>query len=180
MKIQKNALRLITVAASVAVMPATLAAQRAAPVEFQLSAGGTALTSKSAQLHTGGGHAQAAVLLRTPLHLIDQIRLDGSYHSLPGKAFPTQIIPDAGLVILSASAVKQLYQAASVRPYVLAGVGTYNMNQGGGRESHFGVNGGLGVRFPMGPVGGFLESRFHHVFTGQPNDFIPVSFGVAF
>jgi hypothetical protein len=171
---------LAAVVATVAVAPLSAEGQGARRVEFELSGGGTALTSESAELHTGGAHAQAALLFATPIRLIDQFRVDGSYHSLPGKAFPTLIVPDAGLVVLSASAIKHVLPFASVRPYVLAGVGTYNMDQGGGRESHFGVNGGVGLRFPMGPVGGFLESRFHHVFTGKPNDFIPVSFGVAF
>jgi hypothetical protein len=147
--------------------------------ELLVSAGITTLTSKSAQLHEGGAHAEGAVLLRTALPGANYVRLDASYHSLPGKAFTTQNVPDAGLVVLSASAVQQLLIHSAVRPYVMAGVGMYNMDQGGGRESHFGVTGGFGLRSPLGKIGGFVESRFHHVYTGAPNDFIPLSLGLS-
>ena len=53
-------------------------------------------------------------------------------------------------------------------------------------KSGFGLNGGIGFRFPLGGMSTFLEGRYHYIMTkddnqGVPNTaFIPISFGVMF
>ena len=67
------------------------------------------------------------------------------------------------------------------RPYLSAGVGTIGIDQGSRRESHLIFAGGAGVVLPrIGRLFPFSEGRFHHAMTGAPNDFIPLSLGVAF
>ena len=82
----------------------------------------------------------------------------------------------------------------SVRPYLIGGLGLYrltaSLKDGSGltvsdSENGFGFSGGAGLRFG-GPVGVFVEARFHQ-FSVTPKGgdkstsrFIPVSIGVAF
>lgn len=96
---------------------------------------------------------------------------------------------------------------SGLRPYVIGGVGVYNVNQdfdiefsggeGGGAisgsedETAFGLNGGAGLDFPLGRLRGFIEARYHFVFTDFPDletgedggrraSFVPVVFGLRF
>ena len=59
-----------------------------------------------------------------------------------------------------------------VSPYLLAGVGGYNVKTdvngtGGGTDSNtrFGVNGGAGISAQLGQLGLFVQARFDNVFT---------------
>ena len=79
----------------------------------------------------------------------------------------------------------------ALRPYLLGGVGVYNLRGSfdftpinptrSSSETHFGVNGGLGLDFQLGGVATFVEARYNSVFTDGPNtNFVPVSVGVRF
>lgn len=80
-----------------------------------------------------------------------------------------------------------------VRPYVIGGVGAYNVKASfeaseGGESIEFsddqtkvGLNGGAGLRFSLGTIGTFVEARYHMVFVeGERVSFLPISFGVEF
>jgi opacity protein-like surface antigen len=85
-----------------------------------------------------------------------------------------------------------------VRPYVLAGVGAFNIREaiaaaalGGSVETltstKVGLDGGAGLSFRMGRISGFLESRFQNVYTRDAGlinpksiQSIPVTFGIVF
>lgn len=96
---------------------------------------------------------------------------------------------------------------SGLRPYVIGGVGVYNVNrdfdiefsggEGGGAisgsedETAFGLNGGAGLDFPLGRLRGFIEARYHFVLTdfgdpefeeegGQRTSFVPIVFGLRF
>ena len=48
-------------------------------------------------------------------------------------------------------------------------------------ETKAGLHGGAGLSFPLGGIDGYVEARFHSVFTEESNtNFIPVVFGVRF
>lgn len=86
--------------------------------------------------------------------------------------------------------------------YVIGGVGLYGSYVRGtdqqgfnfdntSTQTNFGVNGGLGYRFPLTDMTAFVEARLHYVFTnsntfGDPNyqpgnaSFIPITFGISF
>lgn len=92
------------------------------------------------------------------------------------------------------SALYHLNGGNGVRPYVIGGLGLYeltaSLTDGSGistsdSESGFGVNGGIGLRVG-GPVAFFVEARFHQ-FSITPTGgvkstsrFIPVTVGVSF
>lgn len=98
------------------------------------------------------------------------------------------------VLYVGASALYQLSDGSGVRPYLIGGLGLYELtatlkDQGGvstsDSESGFGFNGGAGIRFG-GAVGFFIEARFHQ-FSITPNggekstsQFIPVSLGLSF
>lgn len=82
-----------------------------------------------------------------------------------------------------------------IRPYIVAGVGAYNLKTeitGGATESsqsdtQFGVNGGGGVLFKLGSlISAFVEGRVENVYskegfvTADQIQVVPVTFGVVF
>jgi hypothetical protein len=74
---------------------------------------------------------------------------------------------------------------ASVRPYVMAGVGVYEYKLVGndvpsGLEgvTDFGLNGGIGMTYQLEDFGIFGEARIHNVFAeGMDLQYIPVMLG---
>jgi hypothetical protein len=77
--------------------------------------------------------------------------------------------------------------ASMFRPYVIGGVGGYNLKQTGtgavtGSTTKFGVNGGAGFDVTSkSNVGFFVEGRFHNIFISNANiNFVNVDAGVRF
>jgi hypothetical protein len=91
-----------------------------------------------------------------------------------------------------------LIKAGPIRPYVLAGVGAFNMKDvvsaattGGAEQTYtstnFGIDGGAGLAFKLGPITGFAETRLQNVYTKENGlvdtksiQSFPVSFGIVF
>jgi opacity protein-like surface antigen len=83
-------------------------------------------------------------------------------------------------------------EESTVRPYIIAGGGVYNVKTTGSDNvgtvvgtdnstTKFGINAGAGFDFKAGSAGLFIEGRFHDVFTDGPNlKFIPITVGVRF
>jgi hypothetical protein len=69
---------------------------------------------------------------------------------------------------------------ARLQPYLLAGAGSYSTEYGGGREWHFGLSGGGGLRFRLGSASAFAETRVHEITDGSTPLLAPVSFGLRF
>ena len=86
-----------------------------------------------------------------------------------------------------------------IRPYVTASLGAFNVkgqaNDSTGvsvsnSQTHFGIDGGAGVKFGMGHAHGFVEARLENVYTEagwnpaaanlKNARFIPVTFGLSF
>ena len=90
-------------------------------------------------------------------------------------------VPGADLVALTGNLVWRFRgeHPSSFEPYVIAGVGAYLKFS----EQRFGLNGGVGVRQPVGPVRLFAEVRYHRV-TRQFDEardadtLVPLSVGV--
>ncbi len=79
---------------------------------------------------------------------------------------------------------------STVRPYVLGGLGLYNIKLSadiaGGTfnsdgDTNAGLNAGAGLDFALSGLATFVEARFHSVFTdGRNTNFVPVVFGIRF
>jgi opacity protein-like surface antigen len=85
-----------------------------------------------------------------------------------------------------ASLVYSFQTSGSVMPYVLAGLGYYNVKFdipgfGSADESKVGFGGGAGLGFPMGSASLFVEARYMNIATsGSAWTFFPIIVGVSF
>lgn len=96
-----------------------------------------------------------------------------------------------------ANAILPIPTASTIRPYFIGGLGVFRVTakakvafsgSGGSvsaseseSQTKLGLNGGMGVEFPVRSVRAFAEARFHSVFTEDENaNFIPLTVGVRF
>ena len=113
-----------------------------------------------------------------------RLAIDESQVGIPGTQ---QIL--SGLANLQISVLP----LGPVRPYVVAGLGVYNLKtetEGvtptSVSKTHFGINGGAGVALHLGMINGFIEGRVDNVYTEEGAidanqvQFIPVTFGLTF
>ncbi len=110
------------------------------------------------------------------------LRVGGSYGqtSHDGVGGNTKII--GGMV----SVIYPFQTAGSVKPYVIGGVGYYNVKiditgLGEADESKVGFGGGAGLRFPLTSATLSVEARYMNISTsGSALTFIPIMVGVSF
>ena len=113
-----------------------------------------------------------------------RLAIDESQVGIPGTQ---QIL--SGLANLQVSVLP----LGPVRPYVVAGLGAYNLKtetEGvtptSESKTHFGINGGAGVALHLGMINGFIEGRVDNVYTEEGAidanqvQFVPVTFGLTF
>jgi outer membrane protein with beta-barrel domain len=113
------------------------------------------------------------------------IRVEGSYSQTSHKAGisgNSKIIGGMADVVYAFGT-----SAASMRPYVLGGIGFYNVKFTGTgssvSESKVGFGGGAGVAFKLGTGGSrvFVEGKYVSVSTtGSSTTFLPVRAGIRF
>lgn len=118
------------------------------------------------------------------------LRFDIMYHSLGGKTTEFGNIEiegeDASIIAGAANAVLNFTTEGGIRPYVIGGLGVYNIDAGDESSTKFGLNAGGGLDFQLSGFNTFLEARFHRVFTDEDEDgvdgltLIPIVFGIRF
>lgn len=125
---------------------------------------------------------------------VGKVRLGTSGAEVSGADGTSEILGGLGNVTLQ-------FPAGPIRPYVLAGVGAFNVKNsltgltGTGAaaqpedvsETNFGINGGAGLLLRLGGVEAFLEARVANVYTKRERfgnlksvQFVPVTFGLLF
>lgn len=169
-------------AAAAGTADAQLAGSRA--VSFGIAGGATVPLGDAADLHDVGFNLMGLVNVQ-PAFLPVGARFDVMYHSLGGKGseLPGSLTSDLNVLAGTANAVLTVSNTGTVRPYVLGGVGVYNLDTDGVTESvtKFGLNGGGGIEFGLGGFNAFVEARLHSVFTDESNtNLVPVVFGLRF
>jgi len=166
-------------------------------------AGGVVIprTSGSARELESGLHGQAFALLKLPAGL-PAIRLNVDYaHMQFGKpttstgATNVSNVDGARTLLDGVAGIHLDLLHGPVRPYVIAGVGAFNVRDvlettAADRtvtSTNFGVDGGAGIAFKLGPIDGFLETRLQNVYTRDKGlvdtksiQSFPVSFGITF
>jgi opacity protein-like surface antigen len=184
-------------------LPVAMHAQQAAPrvLSVGIGGGGTVPVGDFANdVKTGWnglGYFQYQPVAQGPWAVRAEAQLSGSKYT-------DDFLNDVGAVEGDELTNKVLYagvsalynvgpKAGSVRPYLIGGLGLYQLTASlktGGlstsdSESGFGFNGGAGVRIG-GTIGVFIETRFHQ-FSITPSggekatsQFIPVSIGITF
>lgn len=119
------------------------------------------------------------------------VRFDLMYHNLGGKT--TELGgglevegEDASILAGAANALVNFTTEGGIRPYLIGGVGVYNVDAGGDSETKFGLNGGGGLEFALSGFNTFLEARYHRIFFDEDESgvdglsLIPIVFGIRF
>ena len=108
-------------------------------------------------------------------------RVEGSYTQTSHDGFSGKTKLLGGMVSL----VYPFQTAGNIKPYVLAGIGVYNIKESvsDSSETKVGFGGGAGVRFPMSSMSLFVEARY--LTTGKAFGIakfsqLPITVGVSF
>ena len=167
---------------ALALLSQTTDAQSAKSETFTLSGGVTTPTSSVAPERVPGGHVQVGLAVRMQSVLSSRFQFSAGYHSLSGRPSPFRSgMPNPKVWIYTGSVVKDIGAIREFRPYLIAGVGTINIDEGTRRQSHLHVAGGAGfVLPPIGRARPFIEGRYIRVMGGSRPRFIPLSLGIAF
>lgn len=160
----------------------TLSAQSAKTASIGIAAGAT-LPFGDYTDSFNSGYNGTVFLGVTPYGSPIGLRLDGMYNKLSGKGG----IPDDRIIAGSANVVFNL-PGVGIRPYLIGGVGYYNVKQDENLGptadlNKVGFNGGAGAAFPLSGFSAFLEARLHYVPLDDPSvspTFVPVTFGIVF
>ncbi|MBA2459230.1 MAG: outer membrane beta-barrel protein [Gemmatimonadales bacterium] len=161
--------------AAVAVAALASAAPMAAQVRFGAGGGPTFI------LEDGGGtdfHAMGTLAFGGSAGRPLSFRVDGMY----------QLGDAANLLIGTGNAVYSfdVSEETRFRPYLIGGVGVYNVNPDSDladSSTEFGINAGAGFTVPIGQgtTRLFGEARFHNIFTeGSSTNILPITVGVMF
>ncbi|HEX6630845.1 MAG TPA: outer membrane beta-barrel protein [Gemmatimonadaceae bacterium] len=205
-------MRMVKAAAlGLAVMAGTAGAQDmglARTVSFGIAAGATVPTGDVADFESTGFNVMGTLGIQ-PIAMPVGLRFDVAYHSLSGEDFGDvvtrrlrpnlkttgpvpnrQVVPggdfgsapDLHIWAGTANAVLTVSNTAGIKPYVLGGVGLYNIGcDGCESETKFGLNGGGGLEFGLSGFNTFVEARFQSIFTEDSNtNIIPIVFGIRF
>jgi opacity protein-like surface antigen len=180
-------------------------------VSFGIAAGATVPTGDVSD-GWGTGFNVMGTLGLQPVAMPVGLRFDVSYHSLGGEDFESPIVvdrrlrpnlqrtgptpdrqlvpgdgfsgslPDLHIWAGTANAVLTVSNTGGIKPYVLGGVGLYNVGcDGCESETKFGLNGGGGLEFGLSGFNTFVEARFQSIFTEDSNvNIIPIVFGIRF
>ena len=143
------------------------------PVTFGIAAGPTF----SSDAEDVGYHVGALMAL-DPIMLPIGFRVDGVVNQFNFPGGKTRIFD------VSANLLYAMIPTPRVKPYVIAGLGFYGSRVVDSSElgsNDIGINAGAGLKFNLMVVNGFVDARFHHIFSdGGGTGFIPVSIGITF
>jgi opacity protein-like surface antigen len=167
------------------------------PVEIGIGGGASVPVGDAKDAFKSGWHASGIIRLNLPMmpfglqgnFSYNRFKLDEQNVGFAGSGRILSGIADARF---------KLPIPGPIQPYLLAGVGTYNIkadpDQSGapaaGSTTKFGINGGggVGISFPGLPVHAFVEGKVENIYTDQglntavTQDFktqiIPVTFGI--
>ena len=111
------------------------------------------------------------------------VRIEGTYSQTSHDGIDGKSKIMGGM----ASLVYAFQAGGSVTPYVLGGIGFYNLKvtvpsaSVDTSTSKIGFGGGAGLRFPMGSASLFVEARYMNIATsGGSTAFVPIIAGVSF
>ncbi len=177
----KRCLLVLTVVASVYGVP--IPAQRSA----HIAAGGGVVipVGKFADQYESGPQGIISLISGAPDSPYG-LRVDYSYNGFRGDIVSgnvryagTHINSLTGNLVITG-------RAGAFKPYAVGGGGWYPYREAGEttRTNAFGLNGGLGLGFPIPylQIGGFIEARYHAAYASHHLDrrFVPITFGLIF
>ena len=157
----------------------TLGAQRQPTegIQFGFGVGPTLPIGNYGDFDKMGYHILGALQLPiagSPVHLRVDVLYGQTSHDV-----------GSGSTTLFGGTVDALYhlgdRSASARPYILGGLGLYNVDAGGATESKIAYGFGGGLLFGLSGLNAFVEARYMSVQTsGSSLSFIPITVGLMF
>lgn len=166
-------------------LPAT--AQRT--FKIGLHGGGTIPVQEFGDLNDAGYNFGAHVLISSRFFPQD-FKLEVQHNRMKLEGSDANTMVTSGTLNLELNPGSAL---ARIAPYLSAGLGAYYVKtalRGAtpvlteyDNTTKFGLNAGGGLRFPLGPLNGFLEARYHRVksdrFVSGSVTYVPIVFGVT-
>jgi hypothetical protein len=166
----RGMLRCLVISAVLAAVPIRASAQAV----FLELGGGTSIPLMETGRELGNGPHGVVGVAVLPTGIPLGLELSARYGRISGSAVDGTAAPDLRVVDASANVVYRLKWSfhAPVRPWVLGGVGLYDLKATGDAaptEAEAvrkpGLNGGAGIAVPVGGVELWTDARFHLVFT---------------
>jgi opacity protein-like surface antigen len=147
------------------------------PVQFGIAAGAAIPMSDFSDFASTGFNGTVTLGFNPALIPLG-VRIDGAYNqfSLKGVSENARIASATGNLVYS-------IPSTGVSPYLIGGIGFYNLSSSGGgsSENDFGWNVGGGIKMPLSGFDTFIEARFNQVQTQDISTrFIPITFGIMF
>jgi opacity protein-like surface antigen len=188
-------LRSIAVLVVLASAPMTASAQVGLARHFvTLGVGGgmSVPVSDAGDAFKNGFNVQGFARLNVPkLPVVPRFDLDFSHFDLDEAQVG---VPGTGQILAGLANLQiNVLPLGPVRPYLIAGLGAYNLKtetEGTSPTSvtatHFGINGGAGVTLHLGAINGYVEGRVDNVYTekgmidSDKVQVVPVTFGLTF
>ena len=161
------------------------------PVQFGIVGGTTVPVGNLDDIATSGWHAGVLMNIGLPLVPLG-FRVDGVWHETGTKTFGDGNSAKARIIAGTLDATYALGAVPILKPYLIGGVGVYNVkftntavpHIGSGdseSETRFGINAGIGLRVQLTGFSTFIEARWHDIFTtGNSQQMIPLSVGITF
>ncbi|MEX1186294.1 MAG: outer membrane beta-barrel protein [Gemmatimonadaceae bacterium] len=173
----RRVLSAFVVGAALVVGASSAEAQR--PFTIGLSAGASLPLSDLSDSHKVGYNAAAHLGINMPMSPVG-FRLEGFYNKFAGQDLTGGSIPDLRVAGGNVN-ITYAFGGVGMRPYVIGGVGSYNVKADGGESrTDFGINAGVGAKFQLSGLGTFVEARLHTI-SGDPQlQFVPITFGIEF
>lgn len=173
----RRILSAFVVGAALVAGASTAEAQR--PFTVGLSAAAAIPLSDLSDSHKVGYNAAAHLGINMPASPIG-FRLEGFYNKFAGQdegVFTNEDVRIAGGNVN----ITYAFGGMGLRPYVIGGVGSYNVKPDGGlSRTDFGINAGAGAKFQLSGLSTFVEARLHSI-TGDPQlQYVPITFGIEF
>ena len=142
-------------------------AQAQAGLSLGLGAGAVIPTGSMADINSTGWTGQASLRMKPAVSPLG-FQVDASYSRL---GLDSDLVDGHTQTIAgTANAVFAFPSAAVARPYLIGGVGVYNMKASVEGESasdtKFGANAGAGFDLKLGSAALYAEGRFHAIFKG--------------
>lgn len=191
-------LRGAAVATALLTLAGTAQAQGVSPISFGVAGGVSVPSGDYSDLAKMGYHGEVLMGIHMPAMPLS-FRIDGFYHKFDGKDQPFVTDASARIIGGTANLVWDIPAAGPVRFYMIGGGGVYNIKEEAtvefpgnlqlgvssgeqeAKDTKFGLNGGLGVRFALPGIQPFVEARYHSVFAEGTNmNVIPVTVGIMF
>jgi opacity protein-like surface antigen len=177
----------LVVSFALAAIPALASAQ----VGFGAAAGASLPVGDFKTGTNTGYHAQVSLDVGVPLSPIG-FRFDGTLDHFDASGSTSTSSASARIAGASANVLMGFGAVPLIGPYVIGGVGYYQVHTEGktgsvtfnSSKSEPGVNIGAGVRFGLSGFGVFAETGYHYIkATAAGNSaatFVPVMFGISF